>query len=82
MPRKKRPRACFCGCGQMTKGGRFIPSHDSHLLSAMLAEVGGIAGLRPIVEAHLGHVVDGHLAEIERRETAALADWAKGRAGR
>ncbi len=41
--------ACFCGCEQMTRGGRFLPSHDSHLLSAMLAEVGGIAGLRPIV---------------------------------
>jgi hypothetical protein len=59
-----------------------MPSHDSHLLSAMLAEVGGIAGLRPIVEEHLGHVVDGHLAEIERREASALADWATGRAGR
>ncbi len=59
-----------------------MPSHDSHLLSAMLAKVGGIAGLRPIVEAHLGHVVDGHLAEIERREMAALTNWAKGRAGR
>lgn len=76
-----RPRSCFCGCGQMTKGGRFTPSHDSHPMSAMLAEVGGIVGLRPIVEAHLGHVVDGHLSEIERREAAALADWAKGRGG-
>ncbi len=74
-----RPRTCFCGYGQMTKGGRFAPSYDSHRLSTMLVEVGGIAGLRPIVEAHLGHVVDGHLSEIERREAAA--DWAKGRTG-
>lgn len=66
----------------MTKGGRFMPAHDAHLLKALLAEVGGIAGLRPIVEAHLGRIVDGHLIEIERRETAALRDWAQGRAGR
>ncbi len=72
-----RPRSCFCGCGQMTKGGRFTPSHDSHPMSAMLAEVGGIVGLRPIVEAHLGHVADGHLSEIERREAAA--PWRIGR---
>ena len=65
----------------MTKGGRFMPAHDARLLSALLKEVGGIAGLRPIIEAHLGHVVDGHLTEIERREAAALGDWAKGRAG-
>ncbi len=58
-----------------------MPSHDSHRLSAMLAEVGGIAGLRPIVEAHLGHVVDGHLSETARRGAAASADWAKGRGG-
>lgn len=39
----------------------------------MLVKVEGIAGLRPIVEAHLGHVVDGHLIEIKRRKAAALA---------
>lgn len=25
----KEPRACLCGCGEMTKGGRFIPGHDA-----------------------------------------------------
>lgn len=30
MPRKgKTPRQCTCGCGLMTKGGRYVPGHDA-----------------------------------------------------
>ena len=32
------PRVCGCGCGDMTKGGKFRPGHDAKLLSAVLAE--------------------------------------------
>lgn len=32
-PRKsksaKQPRSCACGCGGKTKGGEFLPGHDS-----------------------------------------------------
>ena len=27
----KAPRRCECGCAGLTKGGRFIPGHDSRL---------------------------------------------------
>ena len=33
----KTPKACSCGCGGETRGGRFIPGHDSKLKSWMLA---------------------------------------------
>lgn len=50
MPRKKVPKNCGCGCGEMTRGGDFIPGHDAKLLSAIVKNVGGIANLRDIVE--------------------------------
>ena len=34
LPRMRKPKAgkeCECGCGEMTKGGRFLPGHDSYL---------------------------------------------------
>ena len=54
MPRKKIPKPCSCGCGEMTKGGRFIPGHDAKLLSAIIQSVGGLENLRHIVEKHNG----------------------------
>ena len=50
MPRKKTPRLCSCGCGEMTRGGELIPGHDAKLLSAIVRNVGGIANLRDVVE--------------------------------
>ena len=30
MPKKsKTPQHCTCGCGMMTKGGRYVPGHDA-----------------------------------------------------
>lgn len=31
MPKSKEPQVCLCGCGEQTKGGRFIPGHDARL---------------------------------------------------
>lgn len=31
---KKEPRQCLCGCGGMTKGGRFLPGHDARYHAA------------------------------------------------
>lgn len=32
LPRKpKTPQICSCGCGQATRGGRFVPGHDARL---------------------------------------------------
>lgn len=53
MPRKIIPKDCGCGCGGMTKGGQFIPGHDSILLSSIVQRVGGLLNLKKIVEEHL-----------------------------
>lgn len=37
----KEPRQCECGCGEMTKGGRFRPGHDAKLHSKQLREERG-----------------------------------------
>ena len=66
MPRKITPKACACGCGQMTKGGKFKPGHDSGLLSALVATVGGIDKLRDVVEEQTGEKVTMHLEELRR----------------
>lgn len=33
----KTPQACGCGCGGMTKGGRFLPGHDARFHAAQKA---------------------------------------------
>ena len=58
MPRKLIPKPCGCGCGEMTKGGQFIPGHDAKLLSAIIQSVGGLENLRHIVEKHNGKNID------------------------
>ena len=53
MPRKKMPKSCACGCQRMTKGGKFIPGHDSKVYRAILQHIDGdVADLRAFVEAH------------------------------
>ena len=58
MPRKIIPKACACGCEQMTKGGKFIPGHDTKVYRAILQHIDGdIIDLKKFVEAHSGHAV-------------------------
>jgi hypothetical protein len=33
------PKECECGCGGMTRGGKFIPGHDSKMKSRLLQEL-------------------------------------------
>ena len=33
---RAEPQKCGCGCGKMTKGGKFLPGHDSKLHSRLL----------------------------------------------
>jgi len=42
----------------MTKGGEFLPGHDSKLYSAIVDEVGGLIEIRKIVEKHLGRKIE------------------------
>jgi hypothetical protein len=57
MPRKLRTIICYCGCGEETKGGKFKPGHDSKLISALIEAVGGIEGLRAVVEKKVGRKI-------------------------
>ncbi len=58
MPRKLKPRACACGCGDMTKGGKFIPGHDTKVYRAILQHLDGdIMDLKEFVEAHTDRAV-------------------------
>ena len=61
MPRKKRPQACACGCGQRTAGGKFKRGHDAKLVGAIIGATGGTANLRAMVEGQLGRKITSHL---------------------
>lgn len=71
-PRKaKTPRACACGCGAQTKGGRFAPGHDARLLGLVRRVEVGIMDLAA-VEAFGGKSVRAAVeAEIARRTSVA-----------
>ena len=36
---KRSPKACDCGCGDQTKGGRFLPGHDARLKGRLLTQL-------------------------------------------
>ncbi len=42
---------CSCGCGEPTKGGKFLPGHDQKLRKSLEQEVGGVALLAKLVES-------------------------------
>jgi hypothetical protein len=51
MPRKIVPKPCACGCNEITKGGKFIPGHDTKVYRAILQHIGGdVMDLKRIVE--------------------------------
>jgi hypothetical protein len=45
---------CECGCGE-TATGDFVPGHDQKLRTALERRVGGVLGLRKLVEAAEAH---------------------------
>jgi hypothetical protein len=58
MPRKIVPKACACGCGEMTKGGKFLPGHDTKVYRAILQHIDGdIMELKAVVEAQTNRAV-------------------------
>jgi hypothetical protein len=51
MPRKIVPKPCACGCGGITKGGKFIPGHDTRVYRAILQHIDGdVLDLKRIIE--------------------------------
>ena len=61
MPRKKVSKQCACGCSSMTKGGVYLPGHDSKTLSAIIESVGSIKQLRQLVEGVLNRQIEVEL---------------------
>lgn len=53
MPRRKVPKKCLCGCGQMTEGGDWLRGHNAMLLRAINDKAGGTLELKKIVEKQL-----------------------------
>jgi len=41
---------CACGCGQLTRGGTFLPGHDAKLRAKIEGRVGGLLMLAKLVE--------------------------------
>ena len=36
---KAEPKACACGCGELTRGGDFLPGHDARYRGRMLKAI-------------------------------------------
>lgn len=66
----KTPQACGCGCGGMTKGGRFLPGHDARFHAAQKA--GRLAGA--IAHATGAHGTAGEAAPDRRRGRGPAED--------
>jgi hypothetical protein len=49
---------CHCGCGDLTKGGRFLPGHDQKLRIEIERQAGGLEKLREIVEKAIGSRIE------------------------
>lgn len=66
MPRNIIPKACACGCRKMTKGGKFVPGHDTKVYRAILQHIDGdILDLKQFVEVHSGSVIVVNHDEIK-----------------
>ena len=66
----KTPQACGCGCGGMTKGGRFLPGHDARFHAAQKA--GRLAGA--IAHATGAHGTAGKAAPVSTGYQRPVAD--------
>jgi hypothetical protein len=48
----KPPQSCSCGCGGQTRGGRFIPGHDSRLHAWALRVERAVIKISEVPEMH------------------------------
>jgi len=71
--RKRQPRKCECGCGGMTKGGRFLPGHDAKLKGCWLKTMRDESELPAVRAAALIRLVGRGWAQ----EPSPLPDWAE-----
>lgn len=62
------PRDCTCGCGGQTKGGRFLPGHDSKYLNYLVAQ--SDKGLGESALALAAQVSEAFAAKLAKRVSA------------
>lgn len=48
---KVATKTCECGCGELTKGGNFLPGHDQRLRISLEKRAGGLLALRDLVDS-------------------------------
>ena len=64
MPRMRKaaaPKACSCGCGGLTRGGRFIPGHDAKLNAWALRVERNIVAIEDIDHAGIRAAVAAYM---------------------
>lgn len=61
-------KECACGCGEQT-GSDWVPGHDSVYYGALCDTVGGLVGVKLIVEKHLGVPIDTGPRLLAKAET-------------
>lgn len=59
---------CQCGCDQETKGGHFLPGHDTRLRTELERKVGGIFALQKLVYS-TERYSSGEMTEDEFKKT-------------
>lgn len=68
---------CECGCEGSTQGGSFLPGHDQRLRSSLEAKVGGLLGLRTIIDCaeryQQGEISEQELGRVIRAQFATEA---------
>lgn len=72
-PRSARPTTsgqCLC-CGEATKGGLFLPGHDSKYLNARIADVSGVTAPEDVVDRmRTDGCSDALIAKFQKRIAA------------
>lgn len=64
----KTPKPCSCGCGHSTRGGRFIPGHDSRLKGWLLRVERGLVKIEDIPTTGEQAAVRAHLNPVKATE--------------
>ncbi len=52
---RREPRPCLCGCGVMTRGGRFLPGHQAKLVAMVRRQLRTDSLLANLMEEQRGY---------------------------
>lgn len=71
----KAPKPCTCGCGGNTRGGRYIPGHDSRQRGWAIRIAGGhdTTGITPGERTAAEAYIKSHTGKDDRLDAAIAA---------